>query len=107
MDYTLKDLKKSTVAQLKEIAAGIDHEAVKDHADLKKGPLITAICKALGIDSPELHVAQGTDKASLKAKIKGMKKDREKAVDAHDHKKLKKIRREIKDLRNLLRRALA
>ncbi len=107
MDYTFKDLKKSTVAQLQEIASGIDHEAVKDYTQLNKAPLITAICKALGIDAPELHVAQGTDKASLKAKIRGMKKDRDKALDAHDHKKLKQIRSEMKGLRNQLRRVSA
>ena len=104
MEYTYKELKKKKVVELKEIAAGLEHEAVKGYTQLNKEHLLTAVCKALGIDTFEHHVAKGADKTSIKAKIRGMKKDRDKAEDAHDHKKLKQIRREMKGLRNQLRR---
>ena len=104
MDYTFKDLKKTTVAQLKEIASGIDHEALKGYTQLNKDHLVNALCKALGIDTLEHHVAKSEDKGSIKVKIKGLKKDRDKALEAHDHKKLKQVRSEMKGLRNQLRR---
>ncbi|HFE64278.1 MAG TPA: hypothetical protein ENK14_07685, partial [Caldithrix sp.] len=53
MTYTFKELKKKTAAELKEIAAGIEHEAVQGYTQLNKEHLIEAICKALNIDMYE------------------------------------------------------
>ncbi len=105
MAYTFKELKDKTVAQLKEIASGVDHEAVKGYTQMNKDHLLKAICEALGIDTHEHHEVVGLDKSSIKSKIKELKKKRDKALKVHDHKKLKKIRREIKSLKNELRRA--
>ncbi len=44
MQYTFDQLKGLTVAQLREIAAGIEHEAVKGYTQLNKEHLLTAIC---------------------------------------------------------------
>ncbi|MFQ5584046.1 MAG: Rho termination factor N-terminal domain-containing protein [Calditrichia bacterium] len=106
MEHTFKELKKMTVAQLREIAAGIEHEAVQGYSQLNKEHLIEAICKALNIDMYEHHVAVGVDKTSIKANIKELKKERESAIAAHDYKKLRDVRRQIKKLKNKLRRAM-
>jgi len=105
MAYTFNELKGKTVAQLKEIAAGIDHEAVKGYTQMNKDHLLKTICEALSIDIHEHHEVVDLDKSSIKLKIKELKKKRDKALKAHDHKKLKKIRHEIKSLKNELRRA--
>ncbi len=104
-DYTYKELKKKTVAQLKEIAKDIEHEAVKGYTQLNKEHLLEAICKALDIDMFEHHVAKGVDKKSIKSKIRELKKQRDEALEAHDHKALKTVRKQIKQFKNKLRRA--
>ncbi len=104
MDYTFKDLKKMTVAQLKEIAAGIEHEAVKGYTQLNKDHLLAAVCKALGIDTFEHHVAKGIDKSGIKAKIRELKSERGKALEAHNRTEIKEIRLQIKRLKKRLRK---
>ena len=106
MEHTFKELKHSTVAQLREIASGIEHEAVKGYSQLNKEHLLEAICKALNIDMYEHHKVVGIDKSKLKAQIKALKKERDKFLEAHDHKELKKVRVEIKKLNNSLRKAM-
>ena len=105
MEHTFKELKKKTVAELKELAATIDHEAVKGYTQLNKDHLLEAVCKALHIDMHEHHEVVGVDKSTIKVKIRKLKKDRDKALEQKDHKKLKKVRKEIKNLKNELRRA--
>ena len=105
MEHTFKELKKKTVAQLKEIASGIEHEAVKGYTQLNKDHLLEAVCKALNIEMHEHHEVVGVDKAALKSKIKELKKERDKALEAHNHKDLKAVRYEIKKLKNKLRSA--
>ena len=106
MEYTYKDLKKKTVAELKEIAKGIEHEAVQGYTQLNKDHLLEAICKALGIDTFEHHKAVGIDKAAIKGQIKELKQERDKIIEKHDHKKLKEVRHKIKELKNKLRKAV-
>ncbi|RMG64891.1 MAG: hypothetical protein D6715_09005 [Calditrichaeota bacterium] len=106
MSYTYKELKKKTVAELREIASGIEHEAVKGYTQLNKEHLLEAICKALNIDMHEHHVAVGVDKTGIKAQIRELKKQRDEAIAAHDHKRLRAVRRKIKKLKNQLRRAM-
>ena len=105
MEHTFKELKHSTVAQLREIASGIEHEAVKGYTQLNKDHLLAAICKALNIDMHEHHEVVGIDKSKVKAQIKALKKDRDKFLETHDHKELKRVRREIKKQKNVLRKA--
>ena len=106
MSYTYKELKKKTVAELRKIASGIEHEAVKGYTQLNKQHLLEAICKALNIDMHEHHVAVGLDKTSIKAQIRALKQQRDEAIAAHDHRRLRTIRRKIKKLKNQLRRAM-
>jgi len=105
MEHTYKELKHKTAAQLKEIAKGIDHEAVKGYTQLNKEHLIKAICTALNIDMHEHHEVVGVDKSQIKIKIRELKKKRNRALADKDHDTLKRVRKEIKSLKNELRRA--
>jgi len=106
MTYTLKELKLKTAVQLKEIAAGIDHEAVKGHTQMNKDQLIKAIGTALGIHVHEHHDVKGVDRSSLKSKIRTLKKERDKILEGEDRKQLKSIRHRIKEYRKKLRKAI-
>ena len=106
MAYTFAELKHKTAAELKEIAKGIEHEAVKGYTQMHKDHLIKAICIALGIEAHEHHEVKGLDKSGIKLKIRALKKERDQALEAHDHKQLKTVRRQIKNFKNQLRRAM-
>jgi DNA-binding IclR family transcriptional regulator len=104
MEYTFEQLKHKTVAELREIAKGIEHEAVQGYTQLNKEHLLVAISKALGIQH-EHHDVVGVDKASIKARIRELKKKREEALAAHDHDQLKVVRRTIHRLKRQIIRA--
>ena len=106
MSYTYDQIKHKTVAELKEIASGMEHEALKGYTQLKKDKLIVALCDALGIDTFEHHHVVGVDKTKIKAKIREFKKKRDEALEAHDHKQLKFARTQIKHFKKVLRRAM-
>jgi hypothetical protein len=107
MAYTYQELKKKTVAQMREIAKGIQHEAVKGYSQLNKEHLLVGLCTALGIDHRVHHVAHGIDKAKIKGQIKQLKKDRDEilAKPEKDYKKLHIIRSGIHRLKRVLRKA--
>jgi DNA-binding IclR family transcriptional regulator len=105
MAKTYGELKKQTVAQLRELAKELDHEALRGYTTMHKEQLIQALCQALGIDSFEHHNVVGVDKSGLKARIRELKPKRDQAIAAHDRAELKKIRREIHYLKRRLRRA--
>ena len=104
--YTYEELKKKTVAELREMAAGMEHEAVKGYTQLNKEHLLEAICKALNIDMHEHHKVVGINKTALKSKIKVLKKKRNEAYAAHDLKQLKMYRRQIHGLKRKIRKAM-
>ena len=52
-EYTFEDLGKQTVAQLRKIAVGVEHEALQDPAKMPKEELLAALCQALGIEAGE------------------------------------------------------
>jgi hypothetical protein len=93
------------VAQLREIAAGIEHDAVKGHTQLNKERLITAIRKAVNIDTFRRHHADGVDASVMKSRIEELKKQRGEALAPHDHQRLEVVRREIHSLKVKLHRA--
>jgi len=110
MPYTFDQLKGMTVAQLREIAVGIEqHEAVQGYTQLNKEHLLAALCKALNIDTHVRHKskAAGQDKAAVKSQMRGLKTKRDAALEAHDHAQLKAVRRQLHALRRTLRRAAA
>ena len=105
MAHTYEDLKHMTVGQLRDIAHNIEHDVVKGYTQLNKEHLIASICKALNIDMFAHHHVVGIDSGVVKSRIKELKKQREDALAAHDHKQLKDIRREIHHLKVMLHRA--
>ena len=105
MAHTYEELKTKNVTQLREIAAGIDHEAVQGYTQLNKEHLLAAICQALGIDMHEHHEVKGINKADIKAKIKALKKRRDEAISAHDRAQLKQVRRNIHHLKRQIHKA--
>ena len=105
MAYTFGDLKHKTVAQLREMAGEIEHEAGKGYSQLTKEPLLKAICEALGVDMHEHHEVVGIDKRSIKLEIKELKKQRDQALEAKDRSELKSIRRQIHALKRKIHRA--
>ncbi len=106
MAHTYHELREMTVAQLREVASGLEHEAVQGYTQLNKDPLLLAICQALDIDPHEHHEAVGIDKAAVKVDIRKLKVDRQAALEAKNHQELKKIRREIRGLKRKIRKSL-
>jgi hypothetical protein len=106
MAYTFEQLNKMTVAELRKIADGIDHDAVKGHVTMHKEKLVPAICNALGIEAHAHHQAKGMDKGSMKQEIRGLKKKRADATAGKDYAQLKSIRQQIHDLKVKLRRSM-
>lgn len=103
MAYTYEELKGKTVAELRDIAKETEHEAVQGASQMNKEHLLPALCKALGIDTHEHHQVVGIDKAAMKAKMRELKKQRDAAVEAHDHEQLKSVRRHIHNLNHQIR----
>jgi len=105
MAHSFEELKKKTVDELREIAKGIEHEAVKGYTQMNKEHLLPAICKALGIEAHAHHEVVGINKAELKKKLHGLKASRDKALEGHDSKQLKQVRREMHRLKRRIRAA--
>lgn len=105
MAHTFEELRKKTVAQLREIASGIEHEAVQGYTQLNKEHLLIAICKALKIDTFQHHHVEGVNKTEIKTKIKEFKKKRDELLESHDLKQLKIIRHKIHRLKRTLHKA--
>lgn len=107
MAHTYHDLKGKTVAELRDIAKDVQHDAVKGHSQMNKDRLLPALCRALNIDMAEHHVAMGIDKPAIKTRMRELKNQREHALDAHDTAALKSIRRQIHALNREIRSHLA
>jgi hypothetical protein len=95
MPHTFDELKKKTVAELREIAKDIEHEAVKGYTQLNKEHLLTAICQALNIDTHIHHQVVGLNKAGVKERIKTLKGKLASAIAAGDRKQIKFYHRQI------------
>ena len=104
MAYTYEQLKHMTLAELREMAKGIEHEAVQGYTQMNKEHLIGALAKALGIQHTH-HDVVGIDKASIKARIRQLKTERDAAINAHDHAQLKVVRRTIHRLKRRIHKA--
>jgi hypothetical protein len=107
MPYTYDQLKGKTVAELREIAAGIQHEAVQGYTQLNKEHLLVALAKALNLDTHTRHKIVGIDKAGVKAQMHDLRKKRDAALESHDHLQLKAVRRQLHALRRSLRKSAA
>ena len=103
MPHTYEELKKKTVAELRDIAKDIQHDAVQGFSQMNKDHLLPALCQALGIDTHEHHTVHGIDKTTVKAQLRDLKAARDKAIDAHDHHQLKSVRRQMHRLNHQIR----
>lgn len=104
-EYTFEELKHTSVARLREIAEGIEHDAVEGHTQMNKDHLLQALCTALGIEMHAHHEVVGIDKATIKGKIKELKKQRDTALETKDHAQLRTIRRRVHHLKRKLHKA--
>ena len=103
MAHTYEELKRKTVAELREMAKEIQHDAVQGASQMNKEHLLPALCRALGIEAHEHHVAALADKSRIKSAMRQLKIDRAKAVSAHDHDKVHSLRRHYHHLNHELR----
>jgi len=106
MAYTYEELKHKPLAELREIAKGITHEAVQGYTQLNKDHLLLALCKALAIDTHAHKEVKGIDKAATKGRIKEWKKKRDEALAASDRKSLKVALDQIHHLKRVMRKAM-
>lgn len=104
MAFTFEELKHKTVAELRDIAKGIEHDAVQGYTQMNKEHLLVALSKALGIQH-EHHEVVGVDKSGIKARIRELKTQRAAALAAHDHAQLKTVRRTIHRLKRRINKA--
>ena len=102
MDW--KDLEKMTVLKLREEA--LRFPQIQGVHGKNKEQLMDEIATALGIEKPHTHFIETIvhAKSDLKAKIHELKADRDKLLDAHDHKKLHDLRREIHEIKHQIRK---
>jgi hypothetical protein len=99
MAHTYDELKGKTVAELRDIAK----DTVKGASQMNKDHLLPALCQALGIEMHAHHEVRGIDKTAIKAQIRALAIERNKALDVHDHIRLKSIRRQIHHLNHQIR----
>lgn len=103
MPHTYEELKKRTVAELRELAKGLEHEAVQGYTQMNKDHLLPAICRALGIDAHEHHAAVAAEKAALKLTMREIKAACATAAQQGDHARLHRLRRQYHQLNHVLR----
>lgn len=106
MAQTYEELKSKTVAQLREIAEGVDHDAVRGYTTMHKDDLVMGLCTALGIDAHEHHNVVGINKRKIKSQIRSLKTRRDAALEARDSGELRDVRRKIRRLKRKIRRSM-
>jgi hypothetical protein len=103
MTHTYEELKKKTVAQLRDLAKELQHEAVQGYTQMNKDHLLPALCKALGIDAHEHHAAVAAEKKATNKKMREIKAACETASADGDHDRLQRLRRQYHHLNHSLR----
>jgi hypothetical protein len=103
MTHTHEALKRMTVAELRDIAQGLDNEEVKGASQMNKDHLLPVLCRALGIDVHDHHIVTGINKVDIKARMRELKAQRAAALEAHDHERLRDVRRQIHHLNHQIR----
>jgi hypothetical protein len=103
MTHTYEELKRKTVAELRDLAASLQHEAVQGYTQMNKDHLLPALCKALGIDAHEHHAAVAAEKGAIKARMRAIRAECEKALAHGDHDRAHRLRRQYHALNHSLR----
>ena len=104
MAYTYEELRHKTLADLRDIAKDMQHDAVQGYTQMNKEHLVGALATALGIQHTH-HDVVGIDKSSIKARIRQLKTQRAAALEAHDSAQLKVVRRTIHRLKRRIHKA--
>jgi hypothetical protein len=105
MAYAYEDLKKKTIAELREIAKTTHDDAVQGYSQMNKDHLLPALCKALGIETHAHHAAALDQKLAMKMKMREIKQQRAHALATHDHHLLEELRHQYHRLNHSLRRS--
>ena len=97
------DLEKMTVVKLREDAHEKGIEGVHGK---NKSQLVVELAGLLGIQKPHEEMSDDVvhTKGDLKVKIRELKVERDKLIEAHDHKGLKHVRRQIHGLKRQIRK---
>jgi len=103
MAHTYEELKKKTIAELREMAKDMDHEAVQGYTQMNKDHLLPALCKAFGIDSHEHHAAALAEKSAIKQKMRDIKSARAQALESGDRELARRLSRQYHGLNHTLR----
>jgi len=106
MAHSYEELSVMTVTRLREIAKGIEHEAVKGFSTMHKEKLLPAICAALGIEAHAHHHVAGINKAAIKQQIRQLKVHRDEILAKKSKDELKPVLRKIHELKRELRKHL-
>jgi len=104
-----KDLEKMTAIELREFALK-EYPAITGVHAMKKEELVTAIHKARGeavkeTKKKEVAAKVSVDKKELKKQIRLLKSEKGKLLQEKDKKALAKVRKKIKKLKRLTKRA--
>jgi DNA-binding IclR family transcriptional regulator len=102
---TFDELKAKTVADLRQLAAALKHEAVQGYTQMNKEHLLKALCQALGVDMHHHLAVVGLNKGEIKAQIRALKKQRDEALAAHDYDAVHVIRRRVHYLKRQIHKA--
>jgi DNA repair exonuclease SbcCD nuclease subunit len=103
------DLEKMTTTELRDYALK-NHPAITGVTAMEKEELIAAIKKARGEEvkeTPKKKKAVGkvkSDKKALKEKIRAMKAEKEKLLQAKNKKAMGRLRKKIKKLKRMTKR---
>lgn len=103
--HSYEELKDMTVAQMREVATGVEHEALQGYTQLRKEELLHALCLAYGLEEHIHHEVVGINKSRVKGRIAVLKGQRDEALAAGDKVALKRARRKIHRLKRKIRRA--
>ncbi|MFQ5478152.1 MAG: hypothetical protein ACE5E4_06005 [Candidatus Binatia bacterium] len=101
MDF--HELHKLTVSKLREMAH--EYDDLRGVSGMRKDDLVKVLCAKLGVEMPH-KVVVGVDKASIKARIRELKKIRDEALSTKDRHKLHNTRKQLHHLRHKLRKAI-
>ena len=99
-----RDLEKMTVLKLREEA--LKFPEIEGVHGKNKEQLMDELARIMGVEKP--HARFGDQivhtKSDLKHKIQQLKQERDRLLQAHDHKKLHEVRRQMHELKHTIRR---
>ena len=102
---TYEQLRHQTIEQLRDLAQSLGPDALPGHTQMNKERLLPALCTVLGVDPHVHHQVVGLEKSPIKAELRRLRFERDAAIAAHDHLKLREIRRHMHHLKRRIHAA--